>query len=70
VDYFFDENQKPLFSEQPPRGVNLDGFVTARVIAAQNSGTILVSVPSGQVLQVSVSEIIEYPKESRVNVPV
>ncbi len=69
VEYFFDEQQRRLPPDQPPRGVTLQGFVAARVVE-QTNGTILVSVPSGEVLRVGTGEIIEHPKGSRAHVPV
>ena len=69
VEYFFDENQQGLPLEPPPRGVSLPGLVAARVVE-QNHNTVLVSVPSGEVLRVATNEVTEYPKGTRAHVPV
>jgi hypothetical protein len=69
VEYFFDEQQRRLSSDQPQRGVTLLGFVAARVVE-QTNGAVFVSAPSGEVLRVGAAEIIEYPKGSRAHVPV
>jgi hypothetical protein len=69
VEYFFDENQQRLQADQPPRGVTLAGYVTARVVEQKND-TVLVSVPSGEVLWLGMNEIVEHPKGIRAHVPV
>jgi hypothetical protein len=69
VEYFFDENQQHLQGDQPPRGVTRAGYVTARVVEQKND-TVLVSVPSGEVLWVGINEIVEHPKGIRAHVPV
>jgi hypothetical protein len=53
VEYFFDEQQSPLPPDQPPKGMILLGFVAARVVE-QTNGTVLVSVPSGEVLRLDI----------------
>jgi hypothetical protein len=70
AEYFFDEFEKPLPPDQPPRGVTKLGVVAGRVVGGEGQDGVLVSVPSGEVLKIDPRQIAGSPKDSTAHVSV
>ncbi len=62
ANYFFGADGSRLLADQPAqRLVQIPGFVAARVLNRTDDGTLLLSVPSGEVLWVQPSEVVDHP---------
>ena len=61
VDHCLDANRNPLGRDQPPTGVEIDGFVEAFLIA--NGGVeARIELPDGEAIRVPVEQV-QYQKE-------
>jgi len=58
IEYFCDENQRPLTEDEPPPGVIINGYVACREIRRQDDGTVIVEVPTSDIIAVPTSDLI------------
>lgn len=61
--YCYTREGKLLKTEQPEKGKQVSGLILARRVADPGEGSVLVSVPDGEVLAVMAEEIRPAPKE-------
>jgi hypothetical protein len=71
IEYLFTADRTRLGPDVPTqKGVSIPGFVTARIVAVGPAETVLVSVPSGEVLRVNADAIGNHSAEAPSDVPV
>ncbi len=69
VEYFWADREHRLAADEPrQRGNSVPGFVDARILSQRDNGTLLLSVPSGDVLEVDAAMVVEYPQETAAHV--
>ncbi len=70
-EYFWTEQQQRLPADQPKeRGTLMPGYVDARVAAELGKQRLLLSIPSGDVLEVNEDMVKEHPSERVTHVSV
>ncbi len=62
VDHCLDEQRNPLNRDQPPTGVDVDGYLEAFLIANGNAEA-RIELPDGEAVRVSIEQL-PYRKES------
>jgi hypothetical protein len=68
--YCWKENDTPLGETEPNEGETIEGKVAARVIKANGSGKVLVSIPDGEVIAVRPEQLKRRPQGVSPSVPV
>lgn len=66
-DHFCSESQETLGDDEPAEGKSIKGFVKCRLIrrSQPNSELVIVEVPSGDVLTISLTSIVKKNSDSR-----
>ena len=59
VEHLRDEAKKPLDDDEPPYGVRMPGFVKCRSIRQIDQQTMLIDLPSADVVHVPAGELVE-----------
>ena len=59
IQHLCDENQEPLGDDEPPCGVVISGYVKCRLIRQGDNQTVLVDLPSDDVIYVRAGELLE-----------
>lgn len=57
-EYFCDENKEPLTEDEPPPDATIAGFVACREIRRRDEQTVIVEVPSSDIIAVPESELV------------
>ena len=58
VLYLRDASQQPLDRDTPALGETLDGFVQCRVVGVPGDGTILIELPSAEVIHIPADDLV------------
>jgi hypothetical protein len=65
--YCWTSDGKPLSPDEPAPGKSLSGIVAARVLERDNNGQIRVTIPDGEIFDVSEGGIVDRPNSELVS---
>ncbi len=68
--YCWKQDSKPLEIGDPAPGGSIDGIVAARLLGKTDAGDMVVTIPDGDVINVSKDIVVPRPEESTSYVPV
>ena len=63
LEYCFTDQGQPIAPDQPAPGVRMPALVTARKIHVKHDGSVLASVPDGNVISVRPELVTKPPRE-------